>query len=123
LIRGAVAHDDLTPLLDSGLALYLDAGGHFLSSGSVALEAVHGVHLLDYVGFLRIIRGLVRSRSFSVSGFGRCRSEGKDEREQGETVHRKGLPRRFYSKREAQTSESGRRGLLTRGRNGGRNRG
>ena len=54
-VGGVVADLNLSPLLDSGLALHLDAGGGFLAAGAIAFKTVGRAVLLDDEGLLGII--------------------------------------------------------------------
>ena len=52
LIGGAVANNQLSPLLERGLALHLDASVKLALAGAVVFEAVSSAKLLDDIAFL-----------------------------------------------------------------------
>ena len=55
LIGGVVSNLNLTPLLNSGLALHANSSDGLLAPGAVIFETIDGFVLLDDKGFLRIV--------------------------------------------------------------------
>jgi hypothetical protein len=54
-VGGVIPNLNLTPLLNSSLALHANSSDGFLAAGAVVFETVDGLVLLDDEGFLRVI--------------------------------------------------------------------